>query len=211
MARPSNKAQRRQEIVHGMMRAMSTYGYHGATITKIAQEAGLRSGLVHYHFKDKQSILVATLSHIRDTLQARYDAALEQYQQQRPQGKFLAWNALDAYIDAHLSLEPQHPDEDMLRLRCWVIIGAQALHQVEVRAQYEAVLSEDMDMLRTLARLAAPKLDADMRASACASLYASITGAYQLGALERALVPQGFAAPGVRALARALMQQQVIP
>lgn len=208
MARPSNKAQRREEIVQGMMRAMSVHGYQGATISKIAQEAGLRSGLVHYHFTDKQAILMATLEQIRDAMQARYDVALAHYQKTRPQGGFLAWNALDAYIDAHLSLQPHEPEQDMLRLRCWVIIGAQALHQEQVRAHYETILSEDMDMLRTLARLAAPKLDPSARARACALLYASISGAYQLGALERDLVPRGDAAAGVRALARALMQQE---
>ena len=58
MPRPSNTDARREQIVLGLQRVMAERGYEKATVSAIAQAAGLTPGLVHYHFKNKQEMLL---------------------------------------------------------------------------------------------------------------------------------------------------------
>ena len=73
MARPSNTDERRLQIMGALVKVMARRGYDGASVADIARAARLTPGLVHYHFKNKQEILLAAL---RD-LVARRDASLE--------------------------------------------------------------------------------------------------------------------------------------
>ncbi|HEY3497153.1 MAG TPA: helix-turn-helix domain-containing protein, partial [Polyangiaceae bacterium] len=58
MTRASNSAERRGQIVEGLLAVMAREGYEGASIQAIGRAAGLAPGLVHYHFDTKQEILV---------------------------------------------------------------------------------------------------------------------------------------------------------
>ena len=73
MPRPSNTEERQAQITGALMKVMAKRGYDGASVADIAKAARLTPGLVHYHFKSKQEILLAAL---RD-LVARHDANLE--------------------------------------------------------------------------------------------------------------------------------------
>src|SRR5688572_16523956 len=95
MARPSNTEQRRKEITSALVRVMAKRGYAGASVTDIARAARLTPGLVHYHFENKQEILLAALA----DLVARHDAGLERRLREAgadPERE------LDAFIDFHL-------------------------------------------------------------------------------------------------------------
>jgi len=123
MARPSNTGHRRQEIVNGLMQAMADKGYEKASIQSIAKAAGLSPGLIHYHFKTKQEILIALIHQISEQAAQRFtllaDAAGNAQQQ------------LDAYIDAALALgDGSNPEA----VTAWVVIGAEAVRIEEVRA-----------------------------------------------------------------------------
>ena len=76
MARPSNTAERRTQIAHGLIKVMSKRGYDGASIADVAAAAKLTPGLVHYHFKDKREILLAALAELSAAHEARLDRAL---------------------------------------------------------------------------------------------------------------------------------------
>ncbi len=56
MERKSTDA-RRAEISQALLRVMAEHGYVKATISKIAEEADVTPGLIHYHFANKQAIL----------------------------------------------------------------------------------------------------------------------------------------------------------
>jgi TetR/AcrR family transcriptional repressor of bet genes len=64
MPRPSNTAERRAQITEAFIKVMARRGYDGASIAEIAKAASLTSGLVHYHFKSKQEILLTALQEI---------------------------------------------------------------------------------------------------------------------------------------------------
>ena len=97
MGRRSNRDQRRQEIAHALGQVMAQKGYDGATIADIAKAAGLRSGLVHYHFENKQEILLALLEQLVAQHAERLRGALSTTDND-PRLQ------LGAFIDVHLAL-----------------------------------------------------------------------------------------------------------
>src|SRR5271170_5140801 len=99
MSRRSNTLERRTQIIHGLSATMSEHGYFGATIHSIAQQAGLTTGLLHYHFKSKQEILLALVDKLYAIIENRYQKRLSEL---RNDGNAL--DRLQSFIDAHLAL-----------------------------------------------------------------------------------------------------------
>ncbi len=52
---------RRAEIVRATIRCLARHGYSGLTMKKVAREAKVSQGILHYYFTDKRAILVAAL------------------------------------------------------------------------------------------------------------------------------------------------------
>ena len=74
MPRPRNTHTRRAEIVQGLAEVMAQRGYAGASVAAIAAQAGLSTGLVHYHFKHKRAILLALVASLAEQILARFEA-----------------------------------------------------------------------------------------------------------------------------------------
>ena len=74
MPRPSNTQERRQQIVEALLDVMAAEGYAGASIQAIAAAAGLNPGLVHYHFKSKQQVLLHAIETLGQRVQRRFTA-----------------------------------------------------------------------------------------------------------------------------------------
>ena len=52
---------RRAAIVRATIRCLARDGYSGLTMKKVARDAGVSQGILHYYFADKRAILVAAL------------------------------------------------------------------------------------------------------------------------------------------------------
>ena len=52
---------RRAEIVRATIRCLARDGYSGLTMKKVAREAKVSQGILHYYFADKRAILAAAL------------------------------------------------------------------------------------------------------------------------------------------------------
>lgn len=184
MGRPSNRAQRRAEIVAGLQAVMALHGYEGASVAQIAQAAGLTTGLVHYHFQSKQEILLALIEHLSRGLDERAAALLAQAT--TPRAK------LESLLDVHLS----RGHGDPAALACWVAVGAEAIRQPEVREAYSLVLRRRVDLFAALLRDALTEVGRPPRGAkaGAASLSALIEGYFQLAAASPDLVPRGSAA-----------------
>lgn len=137
--RPSNTSERRKEIASALLRVMASEGYERATIVRVAREAGLAPGLVHYHFEKKSEIL-ATL--VGDLI-ARFEVRIARRTEQRAG----ALAKLDGLLEALLA---RGDDEDLEAVRCWTLVGAEAVKDAEVRALYEAHLGALTDRLAAL-------------------------------------------------------------
>ncbi len=197
MARPSNTAERRGQIIDGLATVMAEVGYERATVVAIARAAGLAPGLVHYHFGAKRDVLVALVERVVSVARQRYQRRLSEAGDD-------PWRRLDAAIDALVALD-DHVDARVAD--CWIQIGAEVPRIAEVTAPYrEAVNTQHrilaehvVEIRRTQGRSAT---DA---AQVAAVIMAAVEGVFRLAASAPDVVPRGQAAALVRRMARGLL------
>jgi len=184
-ASAANTEHRRAAIVAAMLPVMARHGYERATIQAIAREAGLTPGLIHYHFKSKQEILVSLVQGIVEFAQARFEHAAAKAG--RPSER------LRAYIEARLGLGAgAAPD----MVAAWVMVGAEAVRQPEVRVLYQqAVAAELAELTQLVADCCAERRRSpDGAAALAAGLVALMEGAFQLSSAAGGVMPAGYAA-----------------
>ena len=200
MPRPSNTLQRRSQITQAMLTVMAKDGYERASIAAIARSAGLAPGLVHYHFRNKQEILLAVIAQLREQVRARYEARLESAGDDPLEHLF-------ALVDAHVALGP---DADQQAVAAWVAIGAEAVSQASVRAAYaDAITASQAELAQLFAAcLRRAERDTDDADRFAAAVLATIEGAYQLAAGAPEAIPQGFAAPTLRRMIYGLLAEE---
>jgi len=181
MGRPSNREQRRSDILQAFARVMADHGYAGATIAAIAAEAGVAPGLVHHHFENKAELLGALLGE----LVARFRERVRHYEAEG--------DPLLAYADGALRLDER---ADVGAARAWVGLLAEAVRDPDLFAQVRRFLDAET---ATLQRRSGGQLDAQ----AARSVLAFIVGSLVLGAFAPRATA-GFAAPGLRTLIAAV-------
>ena len=183
-----NTSERRAEIVDALLRVMADQGWAKATIARIAREAGLTPGLLHYHFQSKQAILLELVHRIESEHETRMKkvSASAKTPTQRVKALVLA------YLKAG-------DEDDASAMASWVTIVAEAIRQPEVRDAFS----------EAIVRLTAPMKNAiqdgldsgdfnvgELDAEACAAgIMACVQGYYNLGVAARNTVPRGSAAP----------------
>ena len=195
MARPTNREERRADIVAGLMKTLPRYGYERSTTARIAEAAGLSTGLIHHHFANKQAILLA----LADTLDALVRARMQDGSTPR--------KALHAFIDAHLALGEGASEE---AVGCWVALGAEAVFQPEVGEVYRAMIESRRDeLLRRLRDVCRDEGRSTRGLDVVAgSLLALVEGFFQLAAASPGVIPRGSAAANARAIADKLLDAQ---
>lgn len=197
MARKSTE-ERRTQISQALLRAMAEHGYAKATIAKIAEEADLTAGLIHYHFDSKREILLVLLDELvdrqRDQLQQAVEAADGPVAQ------------LEVLVAGFLAVgEQARPDA----VAAWVTIAAEAIRQPEVRTAYAEALESFRDLI-------AQVVDAGLqqgvfqtgslsREAATAAILSTIQGYFSLAATARQLIPEGSAAPATWRMLQGLL------
>jgi AcrR family transcriptional regulator len=66
---------RRDRIVRATIRCLARDGYVGLTMKRVAAEAGMSPGILHYYFRDKRAILAAAAAAVTRDLDRRVGAA----------------------------------------------------------------------------------------------------------------------------------------
>ncbi|MFZ6734771.1 TetR/AcrR family transcriptional regulator [Undibacterium sp. Ji42W] len=190
MSRKSNTEQRRKEIVFALLSVMAEHGYEKATILAIAKQAGLAPGLIHYHFKSKGEILLYLVRLLAAMSLARYEVLAA--------SASTAQEKLLAYINARLAKgEGAMPEA----VSAWVVIGAEAVRQPEVRAVFQEAIAAELVLIQALLTecLQYQKKTTGAVAELAAGLLAFIEGAFQLASAAGDIMPQGYAATTARA------------
>lgn len=177
MARPPNTARRRAEIVRALKTVMARHGWEGASIARIAREAGLAPGLLHYHFADKREILLALM----DALDAQLPAA---------------GGRIEPLVDACLALGPGADPE---AAACWTAIFAESVRDPIVRRRLRRSLRRLTARIDRLLRAAGRP-----GRGAAAALTASIAGCFMVASAAPGLIPRGSAASQVKRMAGTL-------
>jgi len=197
MPRPSNRAQRREEIAAALLKVMAKRGYEGAALSDVAAEAGLTQGLIHYHFKDKLEILLEA----QRMLLARHLVALGEavYSAGSPARQ------VAAFIDFHLGLGTTKNPE---ALACWITLIGEAIRQQAVRDDFEKITKSLAEMLAAIVKQGTSDgvFCCDDPLTAAAALVAAIQGYLVLGATARSVIPKGSAAASTKAMADGLLK-----
>ncbi|WP_444995218.1 TetR/AcrR family transcriptional regulator [Aliikangiella sp. IMCC44359] len=184
MGRPSNKLQRRAQIVQAMMQVMAEQGYEGASIQVIAQAAGLSSGLIHYHFESKQKILLAAVEELARILELRYLGFCEH--------ATTAELRLKAFINARLALGEGSNDS---AVAAWVMIAAEAVRQPEVKEAFLLALKAQQSVLKELlSDYLGCELSESVLDNKVAFVLAFMEGAFSLSISAQELMPKNWAA-----------------
>lgn len=201
MGRPSNTEERRRQIVDGLLTVMAERGYAAATIASVAEAAGVAAGLVHYHFDNKQEILLALVDTLGERARARRAAFVKHARTARTR--------LFAAIDALLA---SGDGADARAVACWVAIGAEALRQPEVRRQYERLVRDAIGELEALLRdvLRSESRSTAKAGVAAAGLMAAVEGCFRLAAAAPDVIAAGSAAGLVRAMAVGLIEAEAV-
>lgn len=201
MPRPSNKAQRRLEIVQALLRVMAKCGYESASIQLIAKEAELRSGLIHYHFKTKQEIFIELIKYLDEKAQHRYCSLAEQAD--TPKAR------IEAYIDAALGMG-KGADQDAVV--AWVIVGSESIRQKEIQAHYQIIVAKNKRQLISLfqayAQHSQQEYSEELLEHVTGIALAAIAGAYQLAVTTKEVMPQNYAAQILKSTIFALLEQR---
>jgi TetR/AcrR family transcriptional regulator, transcriptional repressor of bet genes len=198
MARPTNTAERRGQIISALAQVMAKQGYDGASVADVARAAKLTPGLVHYHFKSKQEILLALLQDLSERHLSKLDARL-----QAVAGDARA--QLAAFIDFHLGLGAE---ADPQALACWILLSGEALRQAKVRTRFEKTLAALVERLAGLLQAGVQSgcFDCESVPAAASALVATMQGYFVLAATARALIPRGSAATMTKQMAEGLLR-----
>lgn len=193
MGRPSNTLERRQQIIQGLMEAMADKGYERASIQAIAKAAGISPGLIHYHFKTKQEILVELINNLAGKAKQRFETSVE--------SATTASQRLDAYIDAALSLGD---GADQQAVSAWVVISSEAIRQVEVREVYQEIVADNqaqvMKLLGEYNKEKGIRVNKAEIKELASMVLATIEGCYQLATTSGELMPRNFSAKTLKRL-----------
>lgn len=200
MPRPSNTVERRAQIVEGLRQAMAVHGYERASVQAVARAAGLSPGLVHYHFANKEEILLALVESLMAGVRARIDARLSVAGEQ-PRER------LGAYLDAILAVGE---GADPAAVATWALVGAEAVRLPEVGQIYERWLLElrrELEVLLAAACRDEARSRRGIRALAVGVL-SLVEGYFRIAAGAPGVVPAGTAAPTARRMAFGLLDAQ---
>ncbi len=186
MGEHKSSEERREEIVSAMVATMAEHGYAKATIAKVAERAGLTAGLLHYHFKNKQQILLAVLDDLADRQLESMGAVIA--------GSGTPSEAVDAVVRLMLSPGDSSRPQDVAT---WVSILAEAVRQPEVAKRLaehqEAFRSQLASLLERGEELEQYDLDGIGADAVAAGLLALIQGYFALGVTTRSVIPKGSA------------------
>ena len=113
---------RRDQIVRATIRCLARDGYAGLTMKRVAAEAGLAPGILHYYFRDKRAILASAAAQVTADLDRRVAAAARQTRDAR--------GRLRALVRACLEVATRDHEFWSVCIELW----GEALHDPELAA-----------------------------------------------------------------------------
>ena len=119
MSRINVHAIRREQIIAATQRVLARKGWAATTFVDICKEAGISEGVLTYHFKDKDEILLALLEHISQTSNDLFFSLLQEQTSWQEKLRFIVESSLSSTeeereisrLNLHLlSLAAQRPE-----------------------------------------------------------------------------------------------------
>lgn len=119
---------RREQICRGAATVIAREGFAGTTLRKVAEEAGVSTGMLNHYFSNRQELLTQTLIFVSERTQAKARAAMGDL----PPGR----ERLRALLDGALPTEVATNES----WRVWINAYGEAVHLPELRHTIEARL-----------------------------------------------------------------------
>jgi phenylpropionate dioxygenase-like ring-hydroxylating dioxygenase large terminal subunit/AcrR family transcriptional regulator len=70
-------ARRRRQLIEATIESIAKYGLPGTTVAKVAEIAGLSTGIVGFYFQSKKALLLSTLEYVNSEFEQMQQEALE--------------------------------------------------------------------------------------------------------------------------------------
>ena len=77
-SRPAMKTLRRQQIIAATIDSIAKRGFAETTLASVAEEAGVSQGILVFHFKSKNGLLVETLNSLDEEYRQNWRNVLDQ-------------------------------------------------------------------------------------------------------------------------------------
>lgn len=119
---------RREQICRGAATVIAREGFAGTTLRKVAEEAGVSTGMLNHYFSNRQELLTQTLVFVSERTQAKARSAMGDL----PPGR----ERLRALLDGALPTEVVTNES----WRVWINAYGEAVHLAELRHTIEARL-----------------------------------------------------------------------
>ena len=123
---------RQQQLINATIKAISAYGLSKLTITKVAKIANLSQGIVNFHFKSKDQLLLATLKFVSD----EYNLALNDVYNSTDNPLEILHRVIDVSFDPVLC----SPDKVIIWYAFW--------SESQARKDYLKICSQDDQLFR---------------------------------------------------------------
>jgi TetR/AcrR family transcriptional repressor of bet genes len=141
---------RREQICRAAATVISREGFAATTLRKVAEEAGVSTGMLNHYFSNRQDLLTQTLLFVSHRTQDRLWAAIEGV----PAGE----KRLNALLDSALANDPPMNES----WRVWINAYGEAVHLASLRHTMEERLHTWYDLIDTaLEGLVPPEDGAD--------------------------------------------------
>lgn len=124
---------RREQIIKATIEVLDEIGYVNLSLAKIAKKAKVSTGLISYHFEDKEDVLNNTLVYL---LELQFN-----YIKERVSNKESAYDQLIAFIDASLAYQGTHRANNIALIE--IIFNA----RTEENIPYYKMSNDDEDPL----------------------------------------------------------------
>jgi len=182
-----NTTVRRTEIIDALLRVMADRGWANATINRIAAEANITPGLIHYHFQSKQEILLELVKRLEEEHESRIETLAR---------AGTPTERVKMMVLGYLKTSPARGDAEAVST--WVTITAESIRQPEVRDAFADAVMRWLEPMRQAVEEGIESGEfntAGISPEACAaSVLACVQGYYNLGVTVREAVPKGSAA-----------------
>ena len=132
MGRIDVHAIRREQILAASEHLLARNGWAATTFADICQEAGISNGVLTYHFKDKDEILLAVLEKVTRMYQDRFFSLLQQQ---------LSWpDKLDLIIRSNFSSTEEQREMSLLNLHLLSLAAQRPEIAQRLRQMYASAL-----------------------------------------------------------------------
>lgn len=164
MAIAGPQASTRDQLVLAAVVAVASKGPDRVTIRDVADEAGVTTGTVHYHFDDKANLLEQTLLHVSTRIRDRTFPALRETSGREA--------TVARLVEAMLPASESEFRDWQIWLAAWAEASRSATMRVVIRErmqQWDVLLSD-------VIRQHHPELDAQQVSDRCIAINATLDG-----------------------------------